>query len=201
MMRLLKQIVGILFSNKLMAILFILFPLAMGIATFIENDYDTETSKVLIYNTWWFELMLLLFAINFIGNIFKYRLHRPKKWIVLAFHLAFVLILVGAAITRYISYEGIMPIKEGKQSNQFLSETTYLTVTIDNNREQRTLRKKVLFSAKKGFQYELNTDFRGQKVNFSLVGRVQNAKEAFVMNPNGEEYLKFVESGGGTRKD
>lgn len=201
MMRLLKQIVGILFSNKLMAILFILFPLAMGIATFIENDYDTETSKVLIYNTWWFELMLLLFAINFIGNIFKYRLHRPKKWIVLSFHLAFVLILVGAAITRYISYEGIMPIKEGTRSNQFLSETTYLTITIDNNREQRTLRKKVLFSAKKGFQYELNTDFRGQKVNFSLVGRVQNAKEAFVMNPNGEEYLKFVESSGGGRHE
>jgi len=33
-----------------MAVLFIAFAIAMGVATFIENDYGTQTAKALVYN-------------------------------------------------------------------------------------------------------------------------------------------------------
>ena len=96
--------------------------MSMGVATFIENDHGTETAKALIYNAWWFEGIMVFFAINFFGNIFKYKLYKKEKLVVLIFHLSFLLIIVGAGITRYISYEGIMPIKEGAVSNKFLTE-------------------------------------------------------------------------------
>ena len=88
-----KKIISILYSTRLMAVLFILFAAAMGVATFIENDFGTQTSKALVYNTWWFELIMVFFVINFFGNIFRYRLYKKEKWAVLMFHLAFLLIL------------------------------------------------------------------------------------------------------------
>jgi hypothetical protein len=60
-----KRVFDLLFSSRLMAMLFIVFAVAMGVATFIENDFGTQTSKVLVYNTWWFELIMLLFCVNF----------------------------------------------------------------------------------------------------------------------------------------
>ena len=71
-----NQIIKYISSNKLMTILFIIFPTAMGIGTFIESWYSTTVSKIWVYNAWWFELIMFLFIIAFIGNIFKYRLLR-----------------------------------------------------------------------------------------------------------------------------
>ena len=48
-----------------MAVLFIVFAMAMGVATFIENDHGTETAKAVVYNALWFELIMILFAVNF----------------------------------------------------------------------------------------------------------------------------------------
>ena len=47
-----------------------------------------------------------------IGNIKRYQLWRREKRPVLIFHLAFVMIALGAGITRYISFEGMMHIRE-----------------------------------------------------------------------------------------
>ncbi|VAW25748.1 Putative cytochrome C-type biogenesis protein, partial [hydrothermal vent metagenome] len=111
-----KKFLSLIYSTRLMATLFLVFAIAMGVGTFIENDFGTETAKALIYNAWWFEGIMILFAINFFGNIFKYKLYKKEKLVVLLFHTSFFLILLGAGITRYISYEGIMPIKEGEVS-------------------------------------------------------------------------------------
>ena len=62
-----------------MAVLFVLFAAAMGVATFIENDYGTQTSKALVYNSWWFEAIMVFFIINFFGNIFRYQLYKKEK--------------------------------------------------------------------------------------------------------------------------
>ena len=111
-------------STRLMSVLFFVFPAAMGLGTFIETWYSTDTAKIWIYNAWWFELIMALFVLNFIGNIFRYRLLRKEKWAVLAIHISFILILIGAFVTRYIGYEGVMPIREGDSTNTFLSEKT-----------------------------------------------------------------------------
>jgi len=185
-----------------MAVLFLVFAIAMGVATFIENDFGTETAKALIYNSWWFEAIMALFAINFFGNIFKYKLYRKEKLPVLFFHLAFFFILVGAGITRYISYEGIMPIKEGTVSNKFLSEKTYISIGINNGNEQKTpIHHPILLSAIGNNNYRVNTDFKGTDVKIKLTNYIPNASDVFEESENGNEYLLFVESGSGGRHD
>src|SRR5210317_1521292 len=146
-----KKIADILFSTRLTGVLFLLFAAAMALSTFIENDYGTQTAKALVYNAWWFELVMLLLMVNFIGNIKKYELLQRKKLSVLMFHLSFVLIILGAGITRYIGYEGIMPIYEGETTNKMLSDKAYVDIHVDDDQEQKApLYKHYLFASTYG---------------------------------------------------
>ncbi|WP_439128514.1 cytochrome c biogenesis protein CcsA [Polaribacter sp.] len=196
-----KNLFNFLYSTRLMAILFIVFATAMGIATFIENDYGTQTSKALIYNAWWFEAIMALFVINFFGNIFRYRLYRKEKWAVLLFHSAFLLILIGAGITRYVGYEGIMLIEEGETTNKFLSETTYVNVVVDNNEIQKTSNQPILLSAWGSNSWSYKDDFKGTDYRIELVDYIPWAEKKLVEDENGVEHLFFVESSEGTRHE
>jgi len=196
-----KKVWEIIFSTRVMAILFIVFAAAMGIATFIENDYGTQTAKVLVYNAWWFEAIMLFFIINFIGNIAKYKLFRKEKWAVLLFHLSFILIIIGAGITRYISFEGVMPILEGEQSNEFYSEKTYLNFTVDNLEVQKKVHVPILLSSKGKAKFKHKNDFKGQNFTIEVTDYVPNAKTLFKQAAIGDEYLHFVESSSGSRHD
>jgi cytochrome c-type biogenesis protein CcsB len=196
-----KNFFSFLYSTRLMAVLFIAFAAAMGVATFIENDYGTQTAKALIYNAWWFEAIMVFFVINFFGNIFRYRLISKEKWPVLVFHLAFLFILIGAGVTRYIGYEGLMLINEGETTNQFLSETTYVNVVVDNNREQKVYHEKTLFSAKTSNSWEIESNFRETPFSINLVEYIPWAEKKLVDDPNGTDYLFLVESSDNTRHE
>jgi len=202
-----KKILDFLYSTRLMAVLFFVFAIAMGIATFIENDFGTQTAKVLVYNAWWFELIMVFFAINFFGNIFKYRLYKKEKWSVLMFHLSFLFILIGAGVTRYISFEGMMVIDEGETTNTFFSETNYLNVVIDNNEFQKTTANKLLLSAwgkndvKFTETFQPKKDKEAQKISFELTEYIPWAENKFITDDKGIEHLFFVESSDGTRHE
>ena len=200
-----KQLFKYLFSTRLTAVLFIFYPTAMAIGTFIESWYSTDTAKIWIYNAWWFELIMLFMAINFFGNIFKYRLLRKEKWATLMIHLSFLLILLGAFVTRYIGYEGMMPIREGATENKFLTEKTYLTVYVDGEINEEPRRKKLetdlLLSEHVNNDFSWNNDFNGQDFSISFVDFMENATEGLVIDESGERYLKIVEAGDGNRHD
>lgn len=195
----------ILFSTRLTALLFLLYPSAMAIGTFIESWYSTDTAKILIYNAWWFELLMVLMAINFIGNIFKHRLLSKEKWAVLLLHLSFLLILLGAFVTRYIGYEGVLPIREGATESQMLTEKTYLTVFVDGEIDGQPRRKKLqddlLLSEHVANDFSWQSDFNGQEFKISYIDFLENATEGLVLDDSGERYLKIVEAGDGTRHD
>ena len=197
-----KKLLSLLYSTRLTGILFIFFAASMGIATFIENDYGTQTAKALVYNAWWFEAIFIFFGINFFGNIFRYKLYKKEKWPVLYFHSAFLFIIIGAGITRYVSFEGIMPIIEGESSNIMYSEAIYFEVTTHDNKEQRvSTPDKVLLSAKGNPNYTFTDKFKGTKFKFDLVEYIPYVKEVFEENESGDEYLHFVESTTGSRHD
>tara|TARA_R100001369_G_scaffold20091_5_gene37054 strand:- start:17419 stop:20553 length:3135 start_codon:yes stop_codon:yes gene_type:complete len=188
-----------------MAVLFIVFAIAMALGTFIESWYTIETARILIYNTWWFEGIMLFFVINFCGNIVRYSMHKREKWSSLLIHLSFILILVGAFVTRYISYEGIMPIREGETTNSFLSEKTYLTAImdgeIDGEPRRRVVDQPVLLAPETDNDEAIYTDFNGQKVSVEVVNFIHGAKEGLILAENGDNYLKIVEAGDGNRHE
>ncbi len=200
-----KKIKDILFSTRLMAVLFIIYAVAMAVGTFIENSYATVTAKEWIYDAWWFEVIMVFFVINFIGNIFRYKLLRKKKLTTLTLHLSFILILVGAWVTRYIGEEGIMPIREGEVESKMLSEKTYLSTFIDGKIDGEPLRKKQDFQINLGpgitSGKRISTDYNGNPIQIEFLEFIQGAEEGVVEDEDGEYFLKIVESGDGSRHD
>ena len=200
-----EKILKYLFSNQLMALLFISFAMAMAFGTFIESWYSTDTAKIWVYNAWWFELILGLFMINFFGNMFKYRLLRKEKWAILMIHLSFILIILGAFITRYFGFEGVMPIREGAVENTFLSDKTYLTVfiegEIDGIPQRKTLEKDFLFSEHVDNDFKWENEFNGQPFSIRFESFKEDVTEQLVLDDTGDRYLKIVESSDGSRHD
>ena len=78
-----KKIVDILISTRTMAVLLVVYAVAMAYATFVENDYGTPAAKAYIYEAKWFELVMLLLIINFIGNIERYKNGRSLRFTLL----------------------------------------------------------------------------------------------------------------------
>lgn len=140
------------------------------------------------------------------GNIYKYNLLQWKKWPVLALHLSWILIIVGAFVTRYISFEGIMPIREGETENVFYSDKTYLTVFVDGeiNGEprRRTLEDDLIVTAealKSNLPWE--ADFNGNPFTIAYTDFIAGAKEGLIPGDTGNHYLKIVEAGDGQRHE
>ena len=200
-----KKILSVLFSTRIMAILFLSYAAAMAVGTFIENEYNTDTARIIIYNSWWFEAIHLFFLINFFGNIRRYQLLKKEKWATLLLHFSFIFIIIGAIITRYISYEGMMPIREGASSNQFFSEKSYVTIFVDGDykgqMKRRILEKPVLLSQATNNNFSINEKFDETPFKISYKNFIMDAKEIIVPKNNGIIYLKLVESGDGSRHE
>ncbi|WP_445712819.1 cytochrome c biogenesis protein CcsA [Flavobacterium sp.] len=210
-----KKIFSFLFSTRLMAVLFIGFAAAMAAGTFIEDAYNTDTARVIVYNSWWFESIMVFFVINFLGNIKRYQLQKKENWATLLLHLSFILIIVGAFVTRYISYEGMMPIREGESSNIIYSDKPYLTVLVDGNYQGEMKRKtheKALILAPEvkedsflnlfaSNDFSMKGEFSGIPFEVEHQEFIMNASETIVASENGQLMIKMVESSGGTRHE
>jgi len=200
-----KKITSILFSTRLMAVLFLGFAIAMGAGTFIESKYNTDTARIWVYNAWWFEAIMLFFMINFIGNIKRYNLLRKEKWATLMLHFSFILIIAGAFVTRYISYEGMMPIREGATEKVFYSDKMHLTLFVDGEYKgemrRRVFEKTLLLSPVTNNNFSIaekfdNTNFEVNYENFQM-----GAKEVIKPDPKGNLLLKLVEAGANGREE
>ena len=200
-----SKFLKLLFSTKFMLVLLILFPIAMGIGTFLESWYSTDAARIWIYNAWWFELLMLLLMLNFMGNIKKYNLWSKEKLSVLILHLSFIFILLGAFVTRYIGDEGVMPIRENNVSNTYLSEKTYLTVFVDGTEDgvpqRKTLKSYLLLSEHVDNDFTINDDFYSKDFSISYDNFKENVTEGLVLDPSGERYIKLVEALDGNRQE
>ena len=134
------------FSMKMMTLGMFVFLIAIGAATFYESAYDIQTARLLVYNALWFEMLLVYLGMGLIANIFEQKMYRREKASVLAFHLSFIVILIGSWTTRYVSFDGLMLIREGKQSDFIYSSDPFLWLKINDGKLQYTESRKMFMS-------------------------------------------------------
>ncbi|WP_417370589.1 cytochrome c biogenesis protein CcsA [Gelidibacter japonicus] len=199
-----------LFSTRTMTVLLLLYAISMAVATFVENDYDTATAKTLIYNATWFEILMLWLILLFAANIRTYRLTRREKWPILIFHLAFIFMFIGGAITRYISFEGQMPIKENQTTNEIISDLTYFKLLVTDGNKTISYDKNPYmmsyFNAKDTkwpFKrtYEQNYRFDDKVISLKTLDYIPMAKDSIRTTELGKKILNIVTVGQGGRVD
>lgn len=120
-----------LFASLYVAIpLMAIYAILIAVATFVENDYGSNVARALIYNTWFFDVLHIWILLCLVGVIIRYKLLKQKKYASLMLHLSFILIIVGAGVTRFFGQEGMMHIREGERSSTYTSSENYLNVLV-----------------------------------------------------------------------
>ncbi len=187
-----KKLIEFLTAYWLMGSLLLFLAAVLGVATFIENDFGTNASKALVYNTWWFELVFVLLAINMVGNLLKFKSFSWKKLPALVFHLSFLLIIVGAAITRYVGYEGTMHIREGEESSTILSSDQFVSVRVSSDSYEETDEEHVLYSIVSPHEY--SASFSTPKGTLKLRSElyIPQAMSRSVEKPGGKPAINLV---------
>lgn len=187
-------------SSTLALLLLLVFAIAMATATFVENDYGTAVAWVAIYDSWWFELVMVGLALSFVFNIFKYKLLRKQKRAVFLFHIAFIVIILGAGITRYTAYSGIMRIREGATSNIIISDTKLFTATVTDGKDHKTIHKKLSFTPLQNNDFKISTSFKGKDISITYKDYIADASPEIVSDSiHGKPLLELVVTTGNGR--
>jgi cytochrome c-type biogenesis protein CcsB len=187
-----KKALSILFSMAFTAILLSCFAGAIAYATFIENDFGTAAAKAAVYSTRWFEMLLLILSINLVGSLFQYQSFSKKKWSIILFHIAFVIIFIGAAVTRYFGYEGSMHIREGYKTNYITTYDTYLRLELNNGKVAKLIDTKFapVKNAKK--LPSISTEIEGQDFEIKVVQYIKNAAKMLQKQEHGVPTVNLV---------
>jgi len=195
-----KKFISLFFSMFFTGILVTIFAVSIGYATFIENDYGTTTAKILIYNARWFEILLFVMCINLIGSIFANRLIQQKRWPGFLMHISFVVIFAGAALTRYVGYEGTMHIRENAASNIIISEPIFIKVQASTGSETVVDEKQVMFSPYTGNSYSTKLNAGGKQIRVKNLGFVPSAEEILDPDPAGSPLIAMIAVENGTKR-
>jgi cytochrome c-type biogenesis protein CcsB len=176
--------------------LLFIFGVVVGGATFIENDYGTQTARALVYNARWFEVFLLYFILMLIYNIIKYKSHKTKMSVFI-FHVSFLVIAIGAAMTRYIGYEGVMPIREGMSANTMVSSEKILEFDVHSGSTTHHFEMPILLSSMTKNSINKSMSVEGKEINFELINYLPSAQKELQLDPiNGKKALELMVSNG-----
>lgn len=174
------------FSMPMMVVGLFVFLVAIAAATLVESSYDIQTAKILVYNALWFEILLAYMCINLIANIFTYRMFQREKIATLMFHLAFIIMIIGAGVTRFIGFEGMMMVREGETSDFIYSSDPYFWFSASEPKsEPQALATKMYLSeiTDNSFSFELD-NFKGRKspITIEYVNFRKNLIDSLVVN-------------------
>ena len=193
MMNMLKKITNSLFTTSAAGLYLILIALAIGTATFVENDFGTSSAQKVIFKTRWFEILLILFGITLIVNILRFRMFQQKKWATLTFHASMIIILLGSGLTRYFGSEGMMGIREGDASNTFLSSNTYLEFEAIQHGKKFRFDEPVLFATLGNNHFKKSYRLGDEDIQVEVLDFIPNPTETIVENEtSGVPVLKIV---------
>lgn len=192
MSRFFNAVYNNLFSMKAGGIYIASIAFAIGVATFIENDYGTSSAQALIYRAKWFELLLLLFSAAILANIIRHKLIKNRKWGSLILHISILVIIFGSAITRYISYEGMMGIREGSSSNTILSSDDYLKFSVIYDGKSYSFNEKAGFSSLGRNSFNKEYQIGPHIFNVKLLEFIPNPGRQLANTESGKPVVKIV---------
>ena len=200
-----EKFLRFLFSMKMMAVGMIIFLVAIGTATILESKFNIQAAKIIIYNAMWFEILLVYLGLNLVANIFRYKMFQREKIAVLMFHLSFIVIIIGAGITRYISFEGQMRLPEADQATGTLRPVDFiysaepkLDMNIDGYAVKFPLNNTLYLSeiTNNYFKHDFHFGKKNKNVSVEYIDFKSKHVDSLVVNDTISDYVIDIVTGG-----
>ncbi|OEW89179.1 cytochrome c biogenesis protein [Campylobacter jejuni] len=185
---------------RVSVVLFLLFALFCALATFIESAYGTPTAWAMVYDTFWFEYIQLLLGINLLCGMFRYKMFGLKKLPLMIFHISFLFILVGSAMTRYAGFEGILPIREHTQNSLIESSKTSLRIsTIKDGERYSAVNDRYIGNLPFANSFKLKLNLGDDQAVLKYKDLILNAHYTYKENNNSDPLLVLMLSQKGSQ--
>jgi cytochrome c-type biogenesis protein CcsB len=181
----------ILFSSKLSMLVLSAFIIIIGLATFIENTYDTSTANRFIYDARWFEFLMFAILCLFIGKVFNNKLFSWEKLPQLIFHFSFLFLFIGGGITRYFGFEANMHILENESVNVLYTAEPYLQIRTADEGIAYASSAPLYFTQIGNNSFHLDFEINGgEKLEIDYQDYIFNAEEVVREGMNGDNQGK-----------
>ncbi|EJB9760808.1 cytochrome c biogenesis protein CcsA [Campylobacter jejuni] len=195
-----KNIIKSIGDLRVSVALFLLFALFCALATFIESAYGTPTAWAMVYDTFWFEYIQLLLGVNLLCGMFRYKMFRLKKLPLMIFHISFLFILVGSAMTRYAGFEGILPIREHTQNSLIESSKTSLRIsTIKDGERYSAVNDRYIGNLPFANSFKLKLNLGDDQAVLKYKDLILNAHYTYKENNNSDPLLVLMLSQKGSQ--
>ena len=196
-----SEIKSLFFSMTSAVVLLVIFAIGSGAATIIESYYDTKSAWAAVYGASWFALVQVLLGINLVYNIFRYNLFRNEKLPVLIFHLSFLFMLLGAAMTRYMGFEGTIHIRENETSNAVFESIARIEIAAEKDGQiySNSIPKQITSLGSNDFNLPLEID--GKKANLSFEGYYKKAQTEYYEADKGDPLVRLTVSSSDSKEE
>ncbi|HDZ5147543.1 TPA: cytochrome c biogenesis protein CcsA [Campylobacter jejuni] len=195
-----KNIIKSIGDLRVSVVLFLLFALFCALATFIESAYGTPTAWAMVYDTFWFEYIQLLLGINLLCGMFRYKMFGLKKLPLIIFHISFLFILVGSAMTRYAGFEGILAIREHTQNSLIESSKTSLRIsTIKDGERYSAVNDRYIGNLPFANSFKLKLNLGDDQAVLKYKDLILNAYYTYKENNNSDPLLVLMLSQKGSQ--
>lgn len=180
-------------SIKFAAIMMIVFGISCAVATIVESKIGTDAAWAYIYNTVWFGAIMVILGLNLIYNLYKYKMADMKKLPSFIFHFSFVFILLGAILTRYFGFEGMVHIREGASSDVISTRPVYIQLMAhdeDGKIISNDLNQYISTKGKNSF--DLGLKVKGKEATLTYKEFILNGAEDWAEGEGGSPRAEFL---------
>jgi hypothetical protein len=109
-------------SVKLTIPLLLALAIAMGYGTYVETVLTNGAARIIVYKTWWFDILVVVLALNLIGCTLRRAPYHVHQVFWLSTHVALLVIMAASVITHRFGMQGQMVVPEGEASSTFYIE-------------------------------------------------------------------------------
>lgn len=120
--------------KRIVIVFYIVVVAVLAAATIVEKYLGTEYVSEHIFGAWWFSAM---WAVLTAVATFYFIKRKVRRASVVVLHLSFVIILAGALLTHLTAVRGVVPLRKGIATNEYLTRDMYLhklpfTICLEN---------------------------------------------------------------------
>ena len=120
--------------KRIVIVFYLVVVAVLAAATIVEKYLGTEYVSEHIFGAWWFSV---LWAVLTTVATFYFIKRKVRRASVVVLHLSFVIILAGALLTHLTAVRGVVPLRKGIATNEYLTRDMYLhklpfTICLEN---------------------------------------------------------------------